>query len=102
MLVGSFEEVTPRSPIRCLPKGVTCSRRSGTAVRVTVGPFRSTSKVRSASALALTQRCMSEKLSIRRPLIDTTRSLGWKPARSAALPAWTLSIRGSRTMRPLT
>ena len=73
--------------MRCLPKGVSVSLRSGTAVRVISRPSRSIAMLSSSSALALTIRCMSVKLEIERPLMERTRSPGLNPARSAALPA---------------
>ena len=86
--------------MRCLPNGVSVSRMSGVALKVTGAPPRSTATLSASPALALMMRCMSAKLAIVRPLIERTRSPGWNPARSAALPACTTSMRGARTERP--
>ena len=58
----------------------------GVAFRLHVrAPPRSTSMSSGSPALALTTRCMSVKVSILRPLIETIRSPGLKPAACAAL-----------------
>ena len=68
-----------------LPKRSFTSFNAGTALSVTRVPPRSTSNSSVSPALVLTKRCISLKLSIARPLMDSTRSPGWNPAAAAAL-----------------
>ena len=65
--------------MRCLPKGVSVSLRSGVGGQghlAAVAVDRRCSASR--PALALTIRCMSVKLAIERPLMERTRSPGLK------------------------
>ncbi len=76
-----------------LPKLSLISLSCGVALSVTSLPWRSITIVSDSPELMLTMRCMSEKLSICSPLMDKTRSPGWKPAALAALAGCTASTR---------
>ena len=91
----------PITPTRSLlPKRSEISRRAGVALSVSSAPPRLTSKVSSWSALALTMRCMSAKVSIGCPSMLTITSPGLKPASAAAPSGTNSSTRGAVTCTP--
>ena len=85
-----------------VPSAPLTSRRSGVATSDRGWPARSSPKVSGTPLEALTTFCMSTKLWIGRPSIEVTTSPAAKPARPAALSAWTAATRGSRMERPST
>ena len=90
----------PSMPSRCLPNGVSITFSSGVAVSVTSLPARSTTRVRVLPGEVEITRCMSLKLSIGWPSIESTRSLLRMPALAAALDSITWSTRGAMIWRP--
>ena len=85
-----------------MPNRSEISRRAGVAFSVSSAPPRSTSKVSSLSALALTMRCMSAKVSIGWPSMLTITSPALKPAVAAAPSGTSSSTRGAVTCTPTT
>jgi len=83
-----------------LPKPSLPRLSSGVALIVTGAPPRSICRDSVRPALALTSRCMSEKLPTLRPSMASTTSPGFSPAASAAELGTTASTRADVVWRP--